>query len=75
MRISRQLTPPGGWKFKQGDIWLYGQTWDELLTNVITHRVSNKIRMDSPEFDIEDQIIKSNPTIEVSHFNIIIDGD
>lgn len=72
MRISHQLVPQTGWKFKQGDVWIYGQTWDELLTNVITHRASNKIELGEPEIDIEEQLLSSNPDIFVNHFRAII---
>lgn len=72
MRISHQLVPKTGWKYKQGDVWIYGQTFDELLTNVITHRASNKISMGQPASDIEDQLLSENPEIFVNHFKAII---
>lgn len=61
MRISHSLTPPGGWIYEEDGIIVYGQTWDELLTNVINHRVSNGKELGRPDDEIEDQIAEKFP--------------
>lgn len=72
MRINRQRVPATGWRFKQGDILLHAKTWDELLTNVIAHRASNKLDLGNPAAEIEEQLIKDNEGLEVDQFKCII---
>lgn len=65
MRISHGVVPPNGWIYEEDGILVYGQTWDELLTNVINHRASNKKEMGDPERDIEDQIAEKFPHLVI----------
>lgn len=69
MRISKGIVPPGGWIYQEEDgIYIYGQTWDELLTNAIGHRASNGKSLDDVAKEIEDQIAEKFP-------KLIINGD
>lgn len=73
MRISRQLVPPNGWNYQQGDVLLEGKTWAELVTNVIAHRASNSLEIGNPEYDIESQLIQRNPNIEIGQFRMTVE--
>lgn len=66
MKISRQVIPPGGWKFQQGNTLLISETFDLLVSNVKSHRVSNGIPLGDIASDIEDQIIAKFPQLKRS---------
>lgn len=59
-RISRYIVPPTGWKYPNKNIFIYGETFDELLTNVICHRESNGYPLGNPEQEIEDYLAEQN---------------
>lgn len=65
MRISKQVTPPGGWVYKQGDYLLKEDTRDSLVALVTEHRVSNGIAVGNVVEDIENQLAKNNPSIKL----------
>lgn len=60
--ISKQLVPPGGWQYQQGEIWIDGQTADELIGNIRQHRLSNGLPEGDPWQDIQDQICGAHPS-------------
>lgn len=64
MKISRQVIPPGGWKFQQGNTLLISETFDLLVSNVKSHRTSNGIPIGDIASDIEDQIIEKFPKLK-----------
>lgn len=59
-RISRYIIPPTGWKFPNGRFWIEGETFDELLTNVIAHRAANGFPDGNAEQEIEDWLAANN---------------
>lgn len=63
MRFSIQVTPPGGWKFKQGNYLLISDTFKDLTEMVRQHRKSNNIDLGNVEKDIEDQLCDLHPSI------------
>ena len=66
-RISHWVVPPGGWKFQEGPVLITGQTWDELVKFVRSHRISNKKEIGNVEIEIENKIAENYP-------ELIIDG-
>lgn len=63
MRMSRQVIPPMGWRFLQGDCWIIGGSFDNLVSIVKTHRISNNIPIGDVEKDVELQLMKMHPSI------------
>lgn len=63
MRMSKWVTPSGGWKFLQGETWIFGHTFDNLVSIVKTHRISNGIPIGDVEKDIIQQLMKLNPSV------------
>lgn len=59
-RISRYIIPPTGWKYKNGNFWIEGETFDELLTNVIAHRAANGFPDGNAEQEVEDFLAAHN---------------
>lgn len=64
--ISRILVPPKGWLYKQGDTLIYGETFEDLKSNVTFHRESNDIPLGDVEKDIETQLETLYPNIKVN---------
>lgn len=67
MKISRDLVPPGGWEYKQGQFIIEGETFNELVQNVTHHREANAIFIGNVSKDIEDQIASKHPHLIISH--------
>lgn len=65
MRISKQVIPPGGWAYKQGNYLLTSDSFDSLATLIKEHRVSNGITVGNVVEDIENQIAENNPSINL----------
>lgn len=65
--MSKQATPPGGWKFLQGDTWIFGHSFDNLVSIVKTHRISNNIPIGDVDKDVMQQIMKLNPSIIIQN--------
>lgn len=63
--ISRILVPTGGWRFKQGEYWIYGDSFEDLKKTVTDHRSSNDLPPGNVEEEIEEQIGRLNPTFKV----------
>jgi hypothetical protein len=55
MKISTGLIPPGGWRFPQGPTTITGDTFNQLVSNVLNHRISNKLP-DAYQEKIEEEI-------------------
>lgn len=68
MRISRQLVPPGGWAYIQGDYKLQAQTFEALVDLVLNHRQSNGIEIGNVTEEVEEQIAESNPSIIINGY-------
>lgn len=66
-RISHWVVPPGGWKFQEGSVTITGETFDEVVKFVRSHRLNNKIDLGDVESDLENKIAEENPSL-------IIDG-
>lgn len=62
MRMSKWVTPPGGWQFIQGDTTIMGHSFENLVAIVKTHRLNNSIPMGDVEKDIMNQLMKLRPT-------------
>lgn len=71
MRISRQLVPPGGWRYNQKGIMIYGDTFDDLAIHVRAHRQSNGMRLGDVEDDIEQQLARLHPSIVINKRYVI----
>lgn len=65
--MSKWVTPSGGWKFLQGDCWIFGYSFDNLVSIVKTHRISNNIPIGDVEKDIIQQLMKLNPSIIINN--------
>lgn len=70
MRISKFLTPPGGWKFQEGGNWIYGDSFDDLVSTLKSNRISNKVKSGTEEKDVEDQLYNLYPSIRVDVIKI-----
>lgn len=53
--------PPGGWAYKQGEITLVSDTFDNLKKHVIAHRKSNGIPEGDVQKDIEEYLVNKFP--------------
>lgn len=60
-KISHYIIPPTGWKFQNGNFWIYGDTFDELVDNVKLHREKNGFFIGDVVSEVEDQLRKNNP--------------
>lgn len=67
MRMSKWVTPPEGWKFLQGDTWIFGHSFDNLVSIVKTHRIHNNIPIGNVEKDVMDQLMRLNPSIIIKN--------
>lgn len=74
MNISRSVVPSGGWKYKQGNFWIYGETFDDLALNLRTHRINNVMPVGNVESDIETQIIVDHPSLRVNLIRLKVHG-
>lgn len=61
MIISHTVMPNGGWTYKQGEITLVSDTFDNLKKHVIAHRKSNGIPEGNVQADIEEYLVKKFP--------------
>lgn len=64
-RMSRQVTPPGGWKFQQGSIMIRSENWDQLIKDIRSHRLNNKMHEGDPEKEAEEQILILHPHLRI----------
>lgn len=53
--------PPMGWSYKQGEITLVAETFDNLKRHVIAHRKANGIPEGNVQADIEEYLVKKFP--------------
>lgn len=60
-KISHFIVPPSGWKFQNGNFWIYGDTFDELVKNVQLHRERNGFFVGDVVSEIENQLLRNNP--------------
>lgn len=67
MRMAKQVTPPNGWKYLQGDCWILGWSFDNLVGIVKTHRINNNIPLGDVEKDIREQLMNRNPSIIIKN--------
>lgn len=63
MRISKGLTPPGGWSYQEGEYWIHGAEADDLIANLAAHRKNNGHEVGDPWADITAQKCYRNPEI------------
>lgn len=59
--MSALVTPNGGWKFEWNKVIIIGDTFNNLVKNVVSHFMSNGIDEKNPEQLIMEQIKKNNP--------------
>lgn len=64
-RMSRQVTPPGGWRFQHGSIIIKSENWDRLISDIRSHRINNKIDLGDPEKEAEEQILILHPHLRI----------
>lgn len=64
-RMSRQVTPPGGWRFQQGSIIIRSENWNQLMTDIKNHRINNKMDAGDPEKEAEEQILILHPHLRI----------
>ena len=67
MKMSKQVTPPNGWKYLQGDCWIFGWNFDNLVGIVKSHRINNGIPLGDVEKDVKDQLMTINPSIIIKN--------
>lgn len=61
MIISHTVMPPFGWHYKQGEINLVSDTFDNLKKHVIAHRKANGIPEGDVQKDIEEFLVNKFP--------------
>lgn len=54
--VTKGLTPKGGWHFKEGELIIRDETFDQLVLAVVAHRINNGKPMGHPAQEIEQQI-------------------
>lgn len=65
-RVHWQATPPGGWKYQQGDLLIKSESKHQLIVDVTQHRLNNQIYVGDVIKDIENQLLKAHPEIEIN---------